>query len=108
MQFSTEFVQNMKDHAPSIVMIDNQTTDKMSQPLKVTAKTRHIARRWHFVETGQQKEFFILHWLKGELQLADDMTKLQTSSISLKHFMNTHVKIPDKIKGHKSTAVGNR
>ena len=56
----------MKDQAPSIMMVDNQATVKMSKSLKVTAKTRHIARRWHFVRTGQQQGLFNLHWLKGE------------------------------------------
>ena len=101
-------IEEIKSEPPSIMMVDNQAMVKMSKSLKITSKTRHVARRWHFVRSGQQQGLFKLVWLKGELQLADDMTKLQTSKISLKHFGDTLVKIPEKIKGHKSNTVKNR
>ena len=105
---STYDIDDIKGNPPSVLLVDNQATVKMGESYKVTSKTLHIARRWHFVRSGQEQNLFKLHWIAGESQLADDMTKLQASSTSLKHFKSTHVKIPEKVKGFKSSTVGNR
>jgi len=93
---------------PSILLIDNQATVRMSKNYKLTKKNRHIRRRWHFVRYGVQQKLFTLKWIKAEDQLADDCTKTQSNSVSEKHFKRTLMQIPDKVKGFKSNTVGNR
>ena len=106
-----------KDHAidgslkeiPSLLLIDNQVTVRMSKNYQVSAKTRHIARRWHFVRAGVQNKLFKLHWIPGEDQLADDCTKTQGATKSLPSFERTLIEIPeDEVFGFKSDTVGNR
>ena len=93
---------------PSILLIDNQATVRMSKNYKMTKKNRHIRRRWHFVRYGVNEKLFELKWIKGDDQLADDCTKTQPSHKSFVHFERTLIKVPDKVKGYKSTTVGNR
>jgi hypothetical protein len=93
---------------PSMMLIDNQATVSMSKNYKVTSKNRHIGRRWHFVRRGTIAKMFQLLWVPAEDQLADDLTKTQTADKSKPHFNRTLVKIPDKVKGYRSTVVGNR
>jgi uncharacterized protein YgiM (DUF1202 family) len=94
--------------SPTVLLIDNQATVMMSKNYKVTAKNRHVARRWHFVRYGVKDKLFILKWILGEDQLADDMTKTQLASKSKLHFERMLMKIPDKVKGLKSNMIGNR
>ena len=101
-------INGLHGQAPSMVLIDNQATVAMSKNYKVTAKNRHVGRRWHFVRRGVQAKLFKLQWIPAEDQLADDLTKTQSSSISLTHMNRTLIKVPDKVKGFKSTTVGNR
>ena len=93
---------------PSIMLVDNQATVQMSKNYKVTAKNRHIARRWHFVKRGVKAGLFKLHWIPAEDQLADDMTKTQSSTVSFPHVTRTLIVVPDRVKGYKSNVVGNR
>ena len=93
---------------PAIILVDNQATVRMSKNYKVTSKNRHIARRWHFVGRGVQDDLFTLQWIPGDDQLADDCTKTQAASQSFPHFTRTLIKVPDKVKGHRSNIVGNR
>ncbi|KAI2507459.1 Reverse transcriptase (RNA-dependent DNA polymerase) [Fragilaria crotonensis] len=39
---------------PAILMIDNEATVQIAKNGKLTRKTRHIERRFHFVRQGQQ------------------------------------------------------
>ena len=93
---------------PSVLLIDNQATVRMSKNYKVTSKNRHVARRWHFVRQGVKEKLFSLNWIPAEDQLADDCTKTQVSKKSLPHFQRTLLLVPDKVKGFKSNVVGNR
>ena len=93
---------------PSILLIDNQATIRMSKNYKVTGKNRHIGRRWHFVRRGVKDNLFNLVWIPGQDQLADDCTKSQVASKSRPHFDRTLIKVPDKVKGFRSNVVGNR
>ena len=95
-------------NTPSILLIDNQATVRMSENYRVTAKNRHIGRRWHFVRRGVQGNLFKLIWIKAADQLADDTTKTQVATKSQPHFFRTLIKIPDCVKGYKSTTIGNR
>ena len=96
------------DEVPSMLLIDNQATVRMSKNYKVTKKNRHVRRRWHFVRRGAKDELFSLVWVPAADQLADDCTKTQLASISKKHFERTLIKIPPKVKGHRSNVIGNR
>ena len=93
---------------PSILLIDNQATVRMSRNYKVTAKNQHVGWRWHFVQQGCKDKKFELQWIPGEDQLADDCTKTQSANKAYPHFECTLVKIPDKVKGYRSNVVGNR
>jgi hypothetical protein len=93
---------------PSILLIDNQATVQMSKNYRVTSKNRHVARRWHFVRRGVKAGLFTLNWIPASDQLADDLTKTQSSKISMTHIIRTLLKLPDKVRGFKSNVVGNR
>jgi hypothetical protein len=93
---------------PTVLLIDNQATVAMSKNYKVTSKNRHVGRRWHFVRRGVQDKLFVLKWIPGEDQLADDMTKTQVASKSEAHVNRTLMKVPEKVKGFKSSTIGNR
>ena len=101
-------VEGRLDNTPSIILVDNQATVRMSKNFKVTSKNRHVARRWHFVRRGVKDGLFALYWVPGEDQLADDCTKSQEASKSFPHFSRTLIQIPDKVKGFRKTTVGNR
>ena len=93
---------------PSILLIDNTATVQMSKNYKVTAKNRHVGRRWHFVRRGVKDRLFELHWIPAKDQLADDLTKTQLSKVSMPHVLRTLLKLPNKVRGYKSDTVGNR
>ena len=93
---------------PSVLLVDNQATVRMSKNYKVTGKNRHVGRRWHFVRRGVQDKLFELHWIPAEDQLADDCTKTQPAYKSQPHVERTLIKTPDMVKGFKSNVVGNR
>ena len=93
---------------PSIILVDNQATIRMSKNYKVTGKNRHVGRRWHFVRQGVKQKLFNLQWIPGQDQLADDCTKTQPASKSKIHFERTLIKVPEKVKGYKSNVIGNR
>ena len=93
---------------PTVLLIDNQATVSMSKNYKVTSKNRHVGRRWHFVRRGVKDKLFTLNWIPGEDQLADDCTKTQIAAKAKLHIDRTLMKVPDYVKGFKSTTVGNR
>ena len=53
-------------------------------------------------------KLFSLCWIPAEDQLADDTTKSQASNKSLPHMERTLIQIPDKVRGHKGSTIGNR
>ena len=53
-------------------------------------------------------KLFTLNWIPGEDQLADDCTKTQIAAKARPHIDRTLMKVPDYVKGFKSTTVGNR
>ena len=65
---------------PSVLMCDNDATVQIAKNGKLTRKTRHIERRFHFVRQGQQDGTHQLHWIPCEFQLADILTKTQAAS----------------------------
>jgi hypothetical protein len=62
---------------PTVLMTDNAATVQIAKNGRLTRKTRHIERRFHFVKEGQQNGLHSLHWLPGTQMLADIMTKTQ-------------------------------
>ena len=95
-------------NTPTILLIDNQATVRMSENYKVSQKNRHVGRRYHFVRRGVQGGLFKLIWIPAKDQLADDMTKTQDSKVSITHSSRTLIKVPDSVKGYRSTTIGNR
>jgi hypothetical protein len=55
-----------------------------------------------------QDKLFVLKWIPGKDQLADDMTKTQLASKSEVRVNWTLMKVPKKVKGFKSSMIGNR
>ena len=92
---------------PMVLLVDNKATVEMSKNYKETKKNRHIARRYHYVRQGTKMNMHKLLWIKAEDQLADDMTKSQTGSISLKHMKRTLFQIPDHVCGKEKLETNN-
>jgi hypothetical protein len=65
---------------PTVLMVDNDTTVQIAKNGKLTRKTRHTERRFHFVRQGQQDGIHQLHWIPCNYQLADVLTKTQLAS----------------------------
>jgi hypothetical protein len=65
---------------PTVLMVDNEATVQIAKNGKLTRKTRHIERRFHFVRQGQQEGIHQLHWIPCDFQLADVLTKTQPAN----------------------------
>ena len=75
--------------SPNILMVDNSATVKMAQNFKPSKYTRHIERRFHYVRYGQKEKKHKLIWIPAKDQLADDLTKIQDSTIAMTHMNRT-------------------
>jgi hypothetical protein len=80
---------------PAILMIDNEATVQIAKNGKLTRKTRHIERRFHFVRQGQQDGIHQLHWIPCDYQLADILTKTQLSGKIDPHLKKIFCILPD-------------
>ena len=89
---------------PSILMIDNEATVQIAKNGKLTRKTRHIERRFHFVRQGQQDGTHQLHWITCESQLADILTKTQTASKINPHLTKIFSKLPEHLTSQETTS----
>jgi hypothetical protein len=76
-------------------MIDNEATVQIAKSGKLTRKTRHIKRRFHYVLQGQQDSTHQLHWIPCNSQLADILTKTQVSSKIDLHINKVFYTLPD-------------
>ena len=92
-------VNEESPNIPTVLLVDNSATVTMSKNFKQTKKNRHIARRYHYVREGTRMKFHKLVWIKNDDQLADDMTKTQASTTSLKHMIRTLYQIPSSVCG---------
>ncbi|KAI2501282.1 hypothetical protein MHU86_13145 [Fragilaria crotonensis] len=68
---------------PAILMIDNEATVQIAKNGKLTRKTRHIERRFHFVRQGQQDGIHQLHWIPVTLNLPTSSPKPNTPAKSI-------------------------
>ena len=80
---------------PSILMIDNKAIVQIACNAKLTWKTRHIERHFHYVRQIQQEGTHQLHWIPCESQLADILTKTQVSSKIDLHIDKVLCTLPD-------------
>ncbi len=71
-----KMVEDKIEFQPAIC-VDNAAAVAMSQSPKLTKKTRHIARHFHFVREGVKRGLHILKWISNKAQLADVLTKTQ-------------------------------
>ena len=62
------------EEAPLIVLY-GKSAMCMANNGKITKHTRHIARKMHFVRTGEKCKIHKIDWCEGGLQLADIGTK---------------------------------
>ena len=65
---------------PIILCVDNAAAVAMSTSPKLTKKTRHIQRHFHFVREGHNRGLHRLLWIPNTAQLADVLTKTQMDS----------------------------
>jgi hypothetical protein len=65
---------------PAILCVDNAAAVAMSESPKLTKKTRHIARHFHFVRDGVKRGLHVLRWISNKAQLADVLTKTQCAA----------------------------
>lgn len=79
---------------PILLMTDNTATVQMAKNGKLTRKTRHIERRFHFVREGQQNGLHTLHWIPASSMLADIMTKSQAAYKIDPHLPSILSKLP--------------
>ena len=89
------------EETPSVVLVDNQAAVTMAKSKKVTSKNRHIRRREHFVRQGEEQGEHSLHWVPGDVQFADIMTKTQDAKKYLPMFTKLFTKIPACVDGSK-------
>jgi hypothetical protein len=85
--------QNLS-RTPILLMTDNTATVQMAKNGRLTRKTRHIERRFHFVREGQQNGLHSLHWLPASSMLADIMTKSQAAYKIDPHLARVLHKLP--------------
>ena len=60
---------------PVNIMVDSSSAKAMTENEKDTKRTRHIARRIHYVRNGQLLGAHILNYIPADLNLADPGTK---------------------------------
>jgi hypothetical protein len=80
---------------PGILMINNEATVQIAKNGKLTRKTQHIERCFHFVHQGQQDSIQLLHWIPCNSQLADILTKTQLSGKIDPHLKKVFCVLPD-------------
>jgi hypothetical protein len=88
---------------PSILMVDNEATVQVAK--KLTRKTCHIEQCFHFVQQGQQDGTHQLRWIPCESQLADILTKTQTSSKIDPHLSKIFCTLPDHLLSPSPTST---
>ena len=79
---------------PILLMTDNTATVQMAKNGRLTRKTRHIERRFHYVREGQQNGLHALHWISQHSMLADVMTKSQAAYKIDPHLPSILFKLP--------------
>ena len=60
---------------PALIVLDSEAALAMASSDRDTARTRHIARRYHYVRHGVAQKDHTLVWVKSEDQVADFLTK---------------------------------
>jgi hypothetical protein len=73
-------IEDKVNFQPAILCVDNAAAVAMSQSPKLTKKTRHIARHFHFVREGVKRGLHVLKWVSKTIQLADVLTKTQPAA----------------------------
>ena len=58
-----------------LIVLNSKPATCMTKNGKDTKRTRHIARRMHFVRNGEKCKMHKIDWREGGLQLADIGTK---------------------------------
>ena len=72
-----KMVEDKVEFQPVILCVDNSAAVAMADSQRLTKKTRHIARHFHFVREGVKQGLHALRWISNKAQLADVLTKTQ-------------------------------
>jgi hypothetical protein len=75
-----KMIEERVEFPPTILCVDNAAAVAMSSSPKLTKKTRHIARHFHFVREGVKRGLHALKWISNKVQLADVLTKTQCAA----------------------------
>ena len=67
--------ENHDQIPPALVILDSEAAVAMASSDRDTARTRHIARRYHYVRNGVAQTEHTLAWVPTDEQLADLLTK---------------------------------
>jgi hypothetical protein len=73
------YVEQVLQFSPTILCVDNSAAVAMAKSVKITKKSRHIARHFHYVREGEANGLHKVLWVSKNIQLADIMTKSQES-----------------------------
>ena len=93
-------IEDKINFQPCVLCVDNAATIAMSQSPKLTKKTRHIARHFHFVREGVKRGFHALKWITKVHQLADVLTKTQLASKTDPQVQIFMYQLPDFLISH--------
>lgn len=88
---------------PALLMTDNSATVQMAKNGRLTRKTRHIERRFHYVRAGEQAKVHTLQWCPSSYMVADVMTKSQPAYKIDPHLPNFMFKLPSHMTSHPET-----
>ena len=67
--------KNPTNMPPALIVLDSEAAMAMASSDRDTARTRHIARRYHYVRHGVAQKDHTLVWIKSKDQVADFLTK---------------------------------
>jgi hypothetical protein len=82
-------------NSPAILCVDNSAAVAMATSYKLTKKSRHIARHYHFVRQGVEDKLHKIFWISKDIQLADILTKSQPAAKIDPHLPYVVHKLPE-------------
>ena len=93
----------MLDKTPLLLMTDNAATVQIAKSGRLTRKTRHIEKRFHYVREAAQTNMLRIFWLPGSQMLADVMTKSQAAYKIDPHLPKILSKLPLHMIGKQNS-----
>ena len=95
-----KMIEDKPEFQPAILCVDNAAAVAMSESPKLTKKTRHIARHFHFVREGVKRGLHVVKWISNKAQLADVLTKTQGANKTDPQVKTFMYQLPDFLIRH--------